>query len=69
MTADFRDEANLRDARNPFYAPEESWGGSTEDGWDEEYGRYMRPWYIALSRVGSHGTVMILNMQNRKLYQ
>src|SRR5271156_3202461 len=57
----------LKEARNPFYAEEDTWGESPGEGWYQEYGRYMRPWYVALDRLGNHGTVMILNMHNSKL--
>jgi len=67
MTADMRHAGTLKEARNPFYAEEDTWGESPNEGWYQEYGRYMRPWYVALDRLGNHGTVMILNMHNSGL--
>ena len=64
--ADFRNDDELEESRDPLYA-----GVNPKDesvGWDDEYGQYMRPWYVPLSRLGNHGSVLILNMKNRELY-
>jgi hypothetical protein len=35
--------------------------------WDDESGPYMRPWYVALTGVGNHGSVMVLDTKNCEL--
>lgn len=66
-SADFRDDEQLVEPREPFCASVNPRDESV--GWDVEYGRYMWPWYVPLSRPGNHGVVLMLNMENRKLYQ
>lgn len=54
--ADFRDDEVLVESRDPLYAGIDPRDESV--GWDEECGRYMRLWYVPLSRLGSHGVVV-----------
>ena len=65
--ADFRNDEELEESRDPLYAGVDPRDESV--GWDDEYGPYMQPWYVPLSLLGNHGVVLILNMKDRKLYQ
>lgn len=57
-----------RNAADPFYWVDDlspDWKQRPEDeherGWEHERGPYMRPWYAALTNVGNHGSVMVLD--------
>lgn len=52
--ADYRDEGVFEQSRDPTYA-------SPEGGFEEWNGEYMRPWVIALTECGNHGTVVYLD--------
>ncbi|KAI0475387.1 hypothetical protein GGR56DRAFT_695075 [Xylariaceae sp. FL0804] len=44
---------------------------STRDerrGWDGEDGPYMRPWYATLSSCGNHGSIMVLDTKNDRMW-
>jgi hypothetical protein len=57
---DYRDASELEQSRDPFYA------GPSDTDWNDENGPYMRPDYVALSALGNHGTVLVLNLANSK---
>jgi hypothetical protein len=61
---DFRVDENLPANEDPLYAL----GGDGVKGFDEDGGRYMKPDYVCLSMLGNHGTTMILNVKNFKLW-
>lgn len=52
--ADYRDEGVFEQARDPTFA-------SPDGGFDDENGEYMRPWVVALTECGNHGTVVYLD--------
>jgi hypothetical protein len=64
---DFRVDENLQGNEDPLYA---LWGQGDDGpkGFDEDGGKYMRPDYLCLSMLGNHGTTMILNVKNFKLW-
>ncbi len=62
--ADFRDQRDLRQSRDPFYTDVDPQDVSV--GWEDEYGQYMHPWYQPLNQLGNHGVVLLLNMKSRK---
>jgi hypothetical protein len=64
--ADFRDDDILEESRDPLYAGVDPLDKSV--GWDDDYGQYMRPWYLPLNRLGNHGVVLILNLRNNHLW-
>ncbi|KAK9778521.1 hypothetical protein SCAR479_04543 [Seiridium cardinale] len=64
-------------AVDPFYgiddlSPRFGPGVRAEDGetrdWNDESGPYMRPWYAALTQVGNHGSVMVMDTRNYQMW-
>ncbi|KAI1123003.1 hypothetical protein F5Y10DRAFT_252706 [Nemania abortiva] len=64
-------------AVDPFYAiddlsPRHRPGVRASDGdtrgWDHENGPYMRPWYVTLSDVGNHGSVVVLDTKTYRIW-
>jgi hypothetical protein len=64
--ADFRDDDILKESRDPLYAGVDPLDKSV--GWNDEDGQYMKPWYLPLNRLGNHGVVLILNLENCHLW-
>ncbi|KAJ9632202.1 hypothetical protein H2203_000605 [Taxawa tesnikishii (nom. ined.)] len=57
---------------DPFYAldyarPGAQWRQAVR-GYDAKDGLFMRPWYIALNDCGNHGSVMILDTKDFKMW-
>ncbi|KAK6066329.1 hypothetical protein SCUP515_10769 [Seiridium cupressi] len=56
------------DDLSPRFEP----GVRSEDGetrdWNDESGPYMRLWYAALTHVGNHGSVMVLDTRNYRMW-
>lgn len=46
------------------YAKVHPSGRERLQGWDEEDGVYMRPWYLPLNDMGNHGSLMVLNTRD-----
>lgn len=57
---DYREEGSLEEL-DPFYALDDA---ELPKGFDEPGGKYMKPDYILLSRLGNHGVAMVLNTKN-----
>jgi hypothetical protein len=54
------------DDLSPRFGPGVRAEDSETRGWDDENGPYMRPWYAALTQVGNHGSVMVLDTKKCK---
>lgn len=59
---DFRDEEEVELGRDPYYISPE------DPGFDDEDGPYMRPWVTPLSRLGNHGSVIIYDAMEHKIW-
>ena len=55
--ADFRDNGDLEQSRDPDYV-------FPEGGYEEERGEYVLPWVLTLNHCGNHGSIMYLNTRN-----
>jgi hypothetical protein len=64
--ADTRNDDDLSGSRDPLYCRVDPQDKAV--GWDDEYGRSMKPSYLALNQLGNHGTLLILNTENRHLW-
>ncbi|KAH6649185.1 hypothetical protein BKA67DRAFT_662099 [Truncatella angustata] len=67
----------------PYYITEPEWnfgsdhgeflkllagdGGTTD--WGDESGPYIRPWHAPLSQLGNHGSVMVLDTRNYRMWR
>jgi hypothetical protein len=61
-----RNDDDLSRSRDPLYCRVDPQDKAV--GWDDEYGQYMKPSYLALNQLGNHGTLLILNTENRHLW-
>lgn len=59
--ADFRVADHVEQGRDPFYA-------SPEGDFDAENGQYIRPWATPLSLLGNHGTVLIYDGKQHRIW-
>jgi len=64
--ADFRDDDDLEQSRDPLFASVDPLDASV--GWDDEDGQYMRPYYTPLNQLGNHGVVLILDTRSRQFF-
>ncbi|KAI1264364.1 hypothetical protein F5Y18DRAFT_427986 [Xylariaceae sp. FL1019] len=53
---------------SPWHNPATRDPDAATRGWDDEDGPYMRPWYVTLSEVGNHGSVMILDTKTYEMW-
>lgn len=59
--ADFRDASSVERGRDPFYA-------DPQGDFDTENGQYIRPWVTPLSHLGNHGTVLIYDAWQHRIW-
>lgn len=59
--ADFRDDSNLEQSRDPLFASPDQWSYYSENG------PYMRPWHMALNQLGNHGAVLLLDTWTNRI--
>ncbi|WPG99961.1 Hypothetical protein R9X50_00278400 [Acrodontium crateriforme] len=59
--ADFRVPDEVERGRDPFYA-------SPQGDFDSENGEYMRPWMTPLSALGNHGTVLLYDARQHRVW-
>ncbi|KAI0154672.1 hypothetical protein GGR57DRAFT_107916 [Xylariaceae sp. FL1272] len=53
---------------SPWHNPATRDPDAATRGWDDEDGPYMRPWYVTLTEVGNHGSVMILDTKTYEMW-
>lgn len=64
---DYRDNDFLTTPRDPLWGLDMFTEGHVKD-WNEDGGPYMRPSYIELLANGNHGTIMVLNTDNWRIW-